>query len=1212
MSHRSKWRLAIVMAIFLSSLVWNLSLDASGKKGKLSSSEESAETQAVEATGREDAERPTSIPRNTGYRSSTERHKVQINDRQLAARIKGKLIGDYKSFQVYEVDTATLENILTEEKVDLRDEYNLVMLDAGYIDTTTEQAQALRSAERSDLSADTSRLHLIQFIGPVQDSWYRSLEATGVQIIGYLPSNSYLVYGDAAKIEKVKKLAKKGFVQWDAPYLPEYAIRPDLRQELTNLEKAEAAGIQAQMTGNMQVEVLLVSDPKTNSATIDYINSLGGEGVKHQDAYQKYRVIIANLPASSVKQIASRPDVLTVDKYVTPRLLDERQNRIISGFLTGTSPTPGDYLAWLTSLGFNVNVAASFGVDVSDDGIDDGANAPTATTHFGLRVAGSLSNPSRVTYVRKEGTGSGSEIRGCFGHGNINAHIIAGHTGTRTGTPHADSSGFRYGLGVAPFVRVGGSVIFAPGFTSPNYENLQARAYNDGMRISSNSWGGGASCSYNTDSHRYDFLVRDAQPMGSVHPTAGNQEMVIVFAAGNSGSSSSTIGFPATAKNVITVGASENVHPFGGADGCGIADSGADSAMDIIGFSSRGHCNSRFKPEIVAPGTHVTGGVFQQTASDAGTGTAHSCFDGSSVCGGVGSNFFPSGQQFYTASSGTSHSTPAVAGVAALLRQFHINNSLPVPSPAFTKAALINAARYMTGAGANDNLWSPNQGMGLVDMGRMFDSVPKIRRDQTTVLTNVGDTVTITGNVSNPSQPFRVTLAWTDAPPASPSSSPWVNDLDLEVTVGGNTYRGNVFSGANSVTGGTADFRTNAESVFVPAGVTGSFLVRVRATTLGGDGVPGVGDTTDQDFALIIYNGVEMSLPVIQNSGFSLVSEGCSPGNSAPDPGETVTVSLALQNVGTANTTSNVIATLQPTGGVTSPSGPQNYGILTAGGPAVTRNFTFTVGSGVTCGNQITLTFTLSGGATGNITVNMQTGQLAVSFAENFDSTPVNSLPVGWVATRPIGSVPLWTVVNTASHTAPNAAFTQDPSTVNDNRLDTPSFMVTSASAQLTFSHRYGFETGFDGGVLEIAIGSSPFQDILAAGGSFVTGGYTHTISTGYSNPIGGRQAWSGSTGTSFVQVTVNLPASANGQSVRLRFRMGSDSSVPGTGWWVDTIQVFGGFVCCGGPTGPSLDHLAVYVADTGNNRIQRTTDDGATWHLVGSGLGATAGSFNK
>ncbi len=118
---------------------------------------------------------------------------------------------------------------------------------------------------------------------------------------------------------------------------------------------------------------------------------------------------------------------------------------------------------------------------------------------------------------------------------------------------------------------LGSSVIFDPtNFTSPIFEVLQSAAYGNGARVSADSWGGGVAGAYDSDSQRYDALVRDAQSI-----TAGNQQMVIVFAAGNSGPSSKTVGTPGTAKNVITVGACENVQPFGGPDNCGLADSGA-------------------------------------------------------------------------------------------------------------------------------------------------------------------------------------------------------------------------------------------------------------------------------------------------------------------------------------------------------------------------------------------------------------------------------------------------------------------------------------------------------------------------------------------------------------------------------------------------------------------------------------------------------------
>ena len=143
-----------------------------------------------------------------------------------------------------------------------------------------------------------------------------------------------------------------------------------------------------------------------------------------------------------------------------------------------------------------------------------------------------------------------------------------------------------------------------------------------------------------------------------------------------------------------------------------------------------------------------------------------SCFlaNADGVCGvqggGTGSgglnDFFPVGQQFFTESSGTSHSAPAVSGACALLRQYFINQSVTPSGPAMTKAYLMNSARYMTGSGANDSLWSNNQGMGELDLGMAFDGTPRVLRDELAAdkFTATGQTRTFTGTISDSSKPF--------------------------------------------------------------------------------------------------------------------------------------------------------------------------------------------------------------------------------------------------------------------------------------------------------------------------------------------------------------------------------------------------------------------------------------------------------------------------
>ena len=389
--------------------------------------------------------------------------------------------------------------------------------------------------------------------------------------------------------------------------------------------------------------------------------------------------------------------------------------------------------------------------------------------------------------------------------------------------------------------------------------NREDAAYGQGARISSNSWGridpftGLPIARYDVIAQEYDSIVRDAQTA-----TPGNQQLTVVFAAGNSGPSSNRVGSPGSAKNVITVGAGENVRQTG-TDGCGIDNSGADSANDMASFSSRGPINpdggdGRIKPDIVAPGTHIQAGIPQ-----------------SGFFTGICDIHYPPLQTLYSWSSGTSHSTPAVAGGAALIYQDFLNKEMGAPSPAMVKAVLMNSASYLTGAGAADTLPSNSQEMGLMNLGMAFDGAPRLLNDQAKILGSSGESYNVTGVIASSSQPFRVTLAWTDAP-GSTTGAPWVNNLDLEVRINGQIYKGNVFSGPNSVTGGAPDGKNNVESVFLPAGLSGEFLVTVRATNIAGDGAPGNSDSTDQDFALVIYNAnaAPSSSPIIEISPTSL------------------------------------------------------------------------------------------------------------------------------------------------------------------------------------------------------------------------------------------------------------------------------------------------------------------------------------------------------
>src|SRR5882757_8655588 len=190
-----------------------------------------------------------------------------------------------------------------------------------------------------------------------------------------------------------------------------------------------------------------------------------------------------------------------------------------------------------------------------------------------------------------------------------------------------------------------------------------------------------------------------------------------------------------------------------------------------------------------------------------------------------------------------------------------------------------------------------------------------------------------------------------------------------------------------------------------------------------------------------------------------------------------------------------------------------------------------------------------------------------LGFSANFDAVMPPALPQGWLATNALGPPPLWVTSNSGvpmppADTAPNALFIDDPAVVSDKRLDGWFLnFFEDCCVLLTFRHNFNLEAsdldpnvGFDGGVLELSTdGGNTFQDILADGGGFVSGGYNRTIATDRGSPIAGRQAWSGNS-NGFITTVVGLPAA--GLQGRLRWRMASDNSGGNEGWRVDSLYM--------------------------------------------------------
>lgn len=358
-----------------------------------------------------------------------------------------------------------------------------------------------------------------------------------------------------------------------------------------------------------------------------------------------------------------------------------------------------------------------------------------------------------------------------------------------------------------------GNMVFntIPSFTEAGVTARLELHASQGARDHTNSWGDDGTTSYNSLARGFDVFLHE------------NEENFVCLAVTNQ----LDLRNPENAKNLLAVGAtfdtpSQSSHCTGG-----------------IGPTADG----RRKPEIYAPGCNTLSA------------------DGLTSCG---TRFM----------SGTSMASPAVAGTAALVRQYYDEGFYPTgvatpadaftPSGALIKATLLNSAVDMTGVTgypsnlegwgrvlADNALFFPGDARKLI----VFDDLRNASGRTT------GQTDTFLFQVDGGSEQLRVTLVWTDAPAAANTGTGFaaVNDLDLEVIAPNATlFLGNVFSGGASVSGGTKDDRNNVEQVHVNASETGLWTIRVQAAAV---------NRGPQGYALIATGEVSPNVPVSCTNG---------------------------------------------------------------------------------------------------------------------------------------------------------------------------------------------------------------------------------------------------------------------------------------------------------------------------------------------------------